>query len=73
KDPPYFRGISILDAVSAIAGALKDWKKKPPARLPASFVKKPEINFTFTSLEKQELRTEVTIKLKPAKAEALTY
>ncbi|MBC7348356.1 MAG: hypothetical protein H5U05_00115 [Candidatus Aminicenantes bacterium] len=73
KDQPYFRGISILDAVSAIAGVLKDWKKKPPARLPPSFVKKPEINFTFTSLEKQEIRTEVTIKLQPVKAEALTY
>ncbi|MGB9905948.1 MAG: hypothetical protein ACPLRR_01020, partial [Candidatus Saccharicenans sp.] len=73
KDQPYFRGVSILDAVSAIAGALKDWKKKPPARLPPSFVKKPQINFTFTNLEKQDIRTEVTIKLQPVKAEALNY
>ncbi|MGQ9800920.1 MAG: hypothetical protein ACUVRL_04565 [Candidatus Saccharicenans sp.] len=73
KDQPYLRGISILDAVSAIAGALKDWKKKPPARLPPSFVKKPEINFTFTSLEKQDIRTEVSIKLQPVKAETLKY
>lgn len=73
KDQPYLRGISILDAVSAIAGALKEWKKKPPARLPPTFVKRSEINFTFTSLETQEIRTEVSIKMQPVKAEALTY
>ncbi|MDI6849509.1 MAG: hypothetical protein QME69_06930 [Candidatus Saccharicenans sp.] len=73
KDQPYFRGVSILDAISAIAGAIKDWKKKPPERVPASFVKKPEINFAFSSLEKQEIRTEVSIRLKPVKAEPLPY
>ncbi len=73
KDQPYFRGVSILDAISAIAGAIKDWKKKPPEKVPASFVKRPEINFAFTSLEKQGLRTEVSIKLRPVKAEPLSY
>lgn len=73
KDQPYFRGVSILDAISAIAGAIKDWKKKPPAKMPASFVKRPEINFSFTSLENQEIRTDVSIKLRPVKAEPLPY
>lgn len=73
KDQPYFRGISILDAISAIAGAIRDWKKKPPEKVPASFVRKPEINFAFTSLEKGEIKTEVSIKLRPVKAESLPY
>jgi len=73
KDQPYFRGVSILDAISAIAGALKDWKKKPPEKVPASFIKKPEINFAFTRLEQQEIRTEVSIRFRPVKAEPLPY
>lgn len=73
KDQPYFRGVSILDAISAIAGVIKDWKKKPPEKVPASFIKRPEINFAFTSLERQEIRTEVSIKLRPVKAEPLPY
>lgn len=73
KEQPYFRGVSILDAIPAIIGAIKDWKKKPPEKAPASFIKKPEINFSFTSLERQEIRTEVAIKLRPVKAESLPY
>jgi len=73
KDQYPMHSVSIIDAVGAIAKLIKDWKKKPPEQTPASFIKKSEINFVYLNPEKQESRTEVTIKLNPQKAELLPY
>ncbi|MGB4704679.1 MAG: hypothetical protein WBI18_06355 [Candidatus Saccharicenans sp.] len=73
KDQPYFRGVSLLDAIPAIIGAIKDLRKKPPEKTPSTFLRKPELNFTFSGLEKQETRTEVTIKIREKRAEPLPY
>jgi hypothetical protein len=66
-------GVSIIDAISAIASTIKDWRKKPPEKTPPTFTKKAEINFAFTTPEKQEVQTAVAIRLRPEKAEVLPY
>ncbi|MGB9765056.1 MAG: hypothetical protein ACPLZD_06875 [Candidatus Saccharicenans sp.] len=73
KDQYQMHGVSIIDAVSAIAKAIKDWKKKPTEKAPSSYLRRAEINFTFINPEKQEIKTEVNIRMKPEKAEVEYY
>ncbi len=67
------QGVSILEAISALTSVIKEFKKKPPEKIPATFVKKSEINFVFINPERQEARTEVSLKLRTEKAEPLSY
>lgn len=73
KDQYVSPGVSIVDAISAIAGLIKNWREKPPEKTPPTFTKKAEINFSFANPEKQEILTEVTVRLKPEKAIFLPY
>ncbi|MBC7361098.1 MAG: hypothetical protein H5U06_02265 [Candidatus Aminicenantes bacterium] len=73
KDQYPMHSVSIFDAITAITKIIQDWKKKPPEKTPATFNRKAEINFTFTHPERQEIRTDVTIRLKPQKAEVQAY
>jgi len=73
KEQYPMHSVSILDAVAAIANVIKDWKKKPPEKTPAAFIPRAEISFSFFNPEKQSIRTDVTIKLKPEKPEPLSY
>jgi hypothetical protein len=73
KDQYQLHGVSVIDAVSAIIKAIKDWKKKPQAVTPSTYLRKPEINFTYINPERQEMKAEVTIRLQPQKAEVQTY
>jgi hypothetical protein len=69
KDQYPFHGVSILDAISALSKVIQDWKKKPATTTPATYEKKPEIIFNFINPEKPEVRSRITIKIKPEKAE----
>lgn len=69
KEQYPFHGVSILDAITAISQAIKDWKKKPPSPSPSTYERRPELVFNFVNPEKPEIRSKVTIKIKPARAE----
>lgn len=73
KEQYPLHSVSILEAITAISKIIQEWKKKPPETTPATFKRMPEINFVFINPERQEIRTEVTIKLNPQKAEIQNY
>lgn len=69
KDQYPFRGVSIIDAISAISKVIQDWKKKPPASVTPTYEKKRELIFNFVDPENPAVRSKITIKLNPARAE----
>lgn len=69
KDQYPFRGVSIIDAISAISKVIQDWKKKPPSSVTPTYEKKTELVFNFVHPESPEVRSRITIKLKPIRAE----
>jgi hypothetical protein len=73
KDQFPMQGVSIIEAIAAITKIIQDWKKKPPEKTPTAFSRQAEIRFTFTNPEKQDIHTDITIKIKPQKAEPQPY
>jgi hypothetical protein len=69
KEQYPMHSVSILDAIAAITKIIQDWKKKPPEKAPVTFIRRAEISFSFFNPEKQDIRTDITIRLKPEKPE----